>query len=173
LPVGNAATNIPSKLNFGCGKDKREGYLNVDVDSACVPDMLIQDGDYSGIPRRHFEEVLAKDVLEHIPRAETLAALLDFSDFLVDGGKLILQTSSILDIAAKLQQSNRYADHHSWTICLFGNQVHAGDFHLTGFTEVTLTVHLRAAGFRLDRLELKEGWMFHAEATKIEDWAMT
>lgn len=164
---------FPSRLNIGCGYDKREGYLNVDVDPACAPDILIQDGDYSGIPRRQFEEVLAKDVLEHIPRAQTLAALLDFSDYLVDGGKLVLQTSSILGVAAKLQESSRYADHHGWTICLFGNQVHAGDFHHTGFTTVTLTVHLRAAGFRVDVLELRDDWLLYAEARKVENWAAT
>jgi len=170
-PSGNAATKPPAKLNLGCGYDKREGYLNVDVDPACAPDILILDEDYSRIPRRHFEEVLAKDVLEHIPRTQTLAALLDFSDYLVDGGKLILQTSSILGVAAKLQETNRYADHHGWTICLFGNQAHPGDFHHTGFTDVTLTVQLRAAGFKVDSLELRDDWLFHAEASKVENWA--
>jgi hypothetical protein len=173
LPAGNAVTEFPPKLNIGCGYDKREGYLNVDVDPACAPDILIRDGDFSRIPRRQFEEVLAKDVLEHIPRAQTLAALLDFADYLVDGGKLILQTSSILGVAAKLQQLSRYADHHGWTICLFGNQAHAGDFHHTGFTEVTLTVHLRAAGFKVDALELRDDWLFHVEATKVADWTAT
>jgi uncharacterized protein DUF4214 len=173
LPVGNAVTESPSKLNIGCGFDKREGYLNVDVDPACAPDILIRAGDDSPIPRRHFAEVLAKDMLEHIPRPQTLAALLDFSDYLVDGGKLILETSSILGVAAKLQETSRYADHHAWTICLFGNQKHPADFHHTGFTPVTLTVHLRAAGFSLDKLELRDGWLLYAEATKIDNWAAT
>lgn len=173
VPARDTVPDFHSKLNLGCGYDKREGYLNVDIDPACAPDILIRDGDYSRIPRRRFEEVLAKDVLEHIPRAQTLAALLDFADYLVDGGKLILQTSSILGVAAKLQQLSRYADHHGWTICLFGSQAHAGDFHHTGFTEVTLTVHLRAAGFRIDVLEMRDDWMFYVEATKVENWAAT
>jgi hypothetical protein len=173
LPLGKAVTKFPSKLNIGCGYDKRDGYLNVDIDPACAPDILIRDEDYSRIPRRQFEEVLAKDVLEHIPRAQTLAALLDFSDYLIDGGKLILQTSSILGVAAKLRESSRYADHHGWTICLFGNQVISGDFHHTGFTDVTLTVQLRAAGFKVDLLELRDDWLFYAEATKVENWAAT
>ncbi len=169
---GVAPNGLP-KLNLGCGYDKREGYLNVDVDPACNPDLLIVNGDYSAIPRHHFGEVLAKDVLEHIPRAFTLAALLDFADYLVDGGRLILQTSSILHVAAKLQGSNRYADHHGWTICLFGNQQHAGDYHHTGFTELTLSVHLLAAGFTVDLQEIREDWMFYVEGRKTFDWAST
>jgi Domain of unknown function (DUF4214) len=98
------------------------------------------------------------------------SALLDFSDYLVMGGKMIIQTSSILHVAAKLQQASRYAEHHGWTICLFGNQAHPGDFHHTGFTELTLKVHLLAAGFKIDRLEMRDDWMFYLESKKVFDW---
>ena len=162
---------IPTKINVGCGQDKRPGYLNIDVDPASRADILIVDNNDSVIPRNHFEEVLAHDVLEHIPRAKSLAALLDWADYLIDGGKLILQTSSILGVAEKLQQSKRYEQQHAWTVCLFGNQAHPGDFHLTGFTELTLKVHLLAAGFTIDHLALREDWLLTAEATKVYDWA--
>jgi hypothetical protein len=167
---GGLYRQYPAKLNVGCGYDKREGYLNVDMDPACAPDLLIVDGDYSAIPRRYFAEVLAKDVLEHVPRAETPAALLDFADYLMDEGKLIVQTSSILHVAAKLQVSNHYADHYGWTICLFGNQQHPGDYHHTGFTDLTLQVQLLSAGFTIEALELREEWMFYVEARKASDW---
>ena len=159
-----------TKINIGCGRDKRAGYLNVDTDPAASLDLLLVDGDDSMIPRRHFVEVLARDVLEHIPRAQTLAALLDWADYLADGGKLVLQTSSILGVAAKLSEFTKYQDQHSWTTCLFGNQAHPGDFHFTGFTEVTLSVQLLAAGFRVDFMELRDDWLLYAEATKIENW---
>jgi len=66
-------TAIPSKLNYGCGHNKLAGYLNVDIDPACQPDLLIKNGDTSAIPRDYFEEVLANDVLEHFPRTQTLS----------------------------------------------------------------------------------------------------
>jgi hypothetical protein len=103
--VGGKIAQCPSKLNFGCGYDKRDGYLNVDVDAACAPDLLIVDGDDSAIPRRYFSEVLAKDVLENVPLPQTLAALLDFADYLVLGGKLIIQTSNIQHPARRGQAS--------------------------------------------------------------------
>ena len=71
-----------TKLNYGCGFDKRLGYLNVDMDPACQPDLLIKSNDFSQLPKYHFEELLAKDVLEHIPRTQTLNALLEFSSLL-------------------------------------------------------------------------------------------
>jgi hypothetical protein len=32
---------------------------------------------------------------------------------------------------------------------------------------------LRAAGFKVDVLELRDDWLFYAEASKIENWAAT
>jgi len=168
---GGPPPAYPRKLNFGCGYDKRSDYLNVDVDPACTPDLLIADHDYSAIPLDYFEEVLAKDVIEHVPRAATLSVLLDFASYLQMGGKLVLETSSILHVAAKLQQSSKYAAHHGWTICLFGNQAHAGDFHHTGFTELTLRVHLLAAKFEILHQEVRQDWMFYVEAKKVSDWS--
>jgi predicted SAM-dependent methyltransferase len=165
------APSYPRKLNFGSGREKRPGYLNIDIDPASEHDLLIVKNDYSRLPRNYFDEVLAKDVVEHIPRANTVALLLDLADFLIIGGKLIVQTSSIVHVAAKIQETRKYADHHGWTICLFGNQAHPGDFHHSGFTEVTLRVLLGAAGFEIERWSMVDEWMFLIEAKKIFDWA--
>lgn len=158
------------KINFGCGYDKREGYLNVDADPACKPDVLIPIGDLSSLPKRHFKEVLAKDVLEHIPRAKSLDALLEFSSLLCDSGTLFVQTTSITQVAKKLADNPSFADQYGWTICLFGNQVHPGDFHYTGFTDTTLTVHLAAAGFEVMNKGMVEDWCMWRECRKVDAW---
>lgn len=165
------AIECPTKLNVGCGYDKREGYLNIDVDPACAPDLLILNNDYSSIPRHYFNEVLAKDVLEHVFLRHTPHVLLDFADYLVDGGTLVIQTPSILHLAGKLRATKRFAEQWAWTSCLFGNQQHPGDCHYAGWTEVTLQTLLIAAGFKIETFELREaGWNFYVEATKTNDW---
>ena len=158
------------KINFGCGYDKRDGYLNVDVDAACAPDLLIVDDDYSVIPADAFDEILAHDVLEHIPRAQTASVLFDWARYLTVGGRLIVQTSSITGVAERLNALPDFASQHGWTICLFGNQAHPGDFHLTGFTENTLRVHLLAAGFEVGEFHLDQGWLLGVDAVKSLDW---
>ena len=162
--------SIYEKINFGCGYDKREGYLNVDSDPACDPDFLIPIGDLSLLPKHHFKEVLAKDVLEHIPRAKSLDALLEFSSLLRDGGTLFLQTSSITQVAKKLADNPLFADQYGWTICLFGNQAHPGDFHHTGFTDTTLTVHLATSGFEVMNKGMVEDWCIWFECRKVNAW---
>ncbi len=158
------------KLNIGCGWDKRDGYLNIDVDPNCKPDLLIVDNDFSKIPKNHFEEIVANDVLEHISHSQTLGALLDWSEYLGANGKLKLQTSSILGVAREMGKSKKYENQVGWTICLFGNQAHPGDFHHIGFTEATLKVNLLAAGFKLVKFEEKDKWLFHVLAKKAYDW---
>ena len=103
-----------TKINMGCGRDKRPGYLNVDTDPAASLDILLVNGDDSMIPRQHFVEVLARDVLEHIPRAQTLAALLDWADYLVDGGKLTDKGRDLNFLALDL---DRYSP-NDWALCL-------------------------------------------------------
>lgn len=159
------------RINFGCGYDKRDGYLNVDVDPACDPDVLIRDGDYSVLPADSFDEILAKDVLEHIPRAETASVLLDWAQYLTIGGTLSIVTSSILGVAERMSADPSFAGQFGWTTCLFGNQAHPGDFHYTGFTETTLRVHLLAAGFEVGEFTLDDGWLLGAQAVKTSSWS--
>ena len=158
------------KINYGCGYDKRPGYLNVDIDPACDPDYLISTGDFSGLPKRHFVELIAKDVLEHIPRVKSLEALLEFSSLLRMDGRMVVETTDLLQVGKKFREHTLFAEHFGWTQCLFGTQAHPGDFHFTGFTDATLTVHLEAAGFHVERRSLVDDWMMHYECVKFWAW---
>lgn len=158
------------RLNFGCGYDKRPGYVNVDSDPVCGPDVLILNNDLSPLQGEPFSEVLARDVLEHIPRTQTPSILLEWAALLEPAGRLVLQTSSVIGVARQLERETSFRQQYGWTICLFGNQAHPGDFHLTGFTELTLRVHLLSAGFQTQRMWLTDRWLLHAEATKVDDW---
>ena len=159
------------RLNFGCGYDKRDGYVNVDSDPACEPDVLLVNNDLSPLLGEPFDEILALDVLEHIPRVQTLSVLLDWAELLGDGGRLVIKTSSIEGVARQLAANPSFRQQYGWTLCLFGSQAHAGDFHLTGFTDTTLRVHLLAAGFDVERIWLTDKWLLHAEAVKSMSWS--
>jgi predicted SAM-dependent methyltransferase len=167
----STATDLPRRLNYGCGFDKREGYLNVDSDPACEPDMVVVGNDLSSLPSEWFNELLALDVLEHIPRMHTPNVLFKWSELLAVGGTLRIQTSSIEGVAAQIAKDQTFSGHYSWTHCLFGTQAHFGDFHFTGFTNVSLRVHLLAAGFDVDRIWTTEHWLLNAQATKVKSWS--
>lgn len=172
--LSDAATAKPTimsrMLNIGCGYDKRPGYLNIDMDPACEPDFLVNADNADDLPTDYFHKVLAKDVLEHIPRTETLSALLQWARYLQLGGRLELQTSSIYGVVDMMRARETFEYHYGMTVCMFGSQAHPGDFHYTGFTVQTLRVHLLAAGFIPISIKLDEGWLFHVQAMKYEDW---
>lgn len=61
---------VATKLNLGCGFDKREGWLNVDNFAACEPDRLLDlETTPWDLPSDAFEHVLLKHVLEHVGAA--------------------------------------------------------------------------------------------------------
>ncbi|WP_457587910.1 hypothetical protein [Ensifer canadensis] len=161
---------FPRKINIGCGYDKRAGYLNIDSDPACNPDLLIYENDLYSLPRDYFDEVYAKDVLEHIPRAYMMNALFDWAALLRHGGEAYVQTSWIYGIIDIMRASGTFEVIHNWKVCLFGNQVHAGDFHHNGFTHETLRVYLRAVGLRDQGFTISDGWLISTRAEKVEDW---
>lgn len=161
----------PLKINIGCGFDKRPDFLNIDSDPNCKPDVLIVDNDLSGLPQGHFEEALALDVLEHIPRAFTVAALFDWAMLLKPGGRLFVETSYIYGIIDMMRRQDDFETAFNYSVLLFGNQEHAGDYHHNGFTQKTLRTYLRAAGFTPDELSIREDWLIRGWATRTEDWS--
>jgi SAM-dependent methyltransferase len=156
------------KINIGCGFDKRPGFLNVDMDPACEPDLLIRDNNFSALPRKHFDALLAHDVLEHIPRPESLNVLLEWADLLAPGGMLELRTSNVMAIVEMIKSVRTFERHSVYTIFLYGDQAHPGEH--TGFTDITLSVLLAAAGFRVEEIKETDTWLFAVSALKVLDW---
>lgn len=54
------------KLNIGCGKDKREGYINIDIDPKVNPNKVVNIE--NGLPFRSntFDYILCLQILEHV-----------------------------------------------------------------------------------------------------------
>jgi len=55
-----------NKLNLGCGRDYRKGYINCDASPLVNPDVVLDLEGKLPFPDNYFEEILAYHVLEHI-----------------------------------------------------------------------------------------------------------
>jgi SAM-dependent methyltransferase len=64
-PVANHS--VPRRLNLGCGRKKLDGFFNVDLSASVKPDLAwnLNEVPYP-LPRGHFEEIRAYDVIEHL-----------------------------------------------------------------------------------------------------------
>ena len=163
-----AVASLPRRLNLGCGYDRRDGYLHVDTDPRTNPDLLADVREMSSLPSEHFDEIAAFDVLEHLPRLDTDRALAEWSRLLRPGGILRLRVPSFLHLVERLLCGGYDSDeHHRSTMHLaYGTQAHAGDFHHTSFTPLTLRQHLHRAGFAVRDADIVDGWMFEVVAAK-------
>lgn len=158
------------KLNLGCGFDRREGYVNIDMNSWHHPDVLADVRKIGFLPSKYYDEIVAQDVLEHLPRTDTLRTLAHWNRPLRMGGKIVLRLPSVLGIADLLtRRENQNLAKQEWLIqCLFGTQAYTGDFHFTSFTPMLLEEYLKAAGFRTLRMDLLHDWLFDVTAEKVE-----
>lgn len=95
------------KLNFGCGKDYMEGFVNLDIDKRYNADIYLNK-DYNKLPFKEevFEYILLDNVLEHIPIEKVEFLFKELYRILKSDGILEIYVPHFKGIAVK------YLDHH-------------------------------------------------------------
>jgi predicted SAM-dependent methyltransferase len=159
---------LPRRLNLGCGWDKRDGYLNVDLHGFHDPDLVADVRDLAMLADATFDEVVAQDVLEHLARTDGLPALREWARLLVPGGRLVLRVPDLLGLATLLATHTDQDMQETLVTNLFGTQAYNGDFHQNGFTELRLRQHLHDAGFDVAEVTHADGWLFDVVAVRTD-----
>lgn len=162
-----AKLDFPRRLNLGCGYDHRPGYLNVDLFERHAPDLVADVRDLSMLPSDYFDEIVAHDVLEHLPRGDTRRALGEWARVLRRGGTVSLRVPSFLHLCERLLDRYGERTRHEDVIHLaYGTQAAEGDFHLTSFTPLLLHEYLSEVGLLPQRAAVIDGWMLEVVAEK-------
>ena len=120
------------------------------------------------LPDAAFDEIVAQDVLEHLPRTDGLPALQEWARLLVPGGRLVLRVPDLLGLATLLATHTDPEWQETLITNLFGTQAYDGDFHQNGFTEVRLRQHLHDAGFDVAEVAHADGWLFDVVAVRTD-----
>ena len=159
----------PDRLNLGCGWDHRPGYLNVDLHAFHNPDLVADVTHLDMLADEAFEEIIAQDVLEHLPRTSTVTVLCEWNRLLRPGGSIHLRVPNVVGLAALLTASeNQSIERQELLIqCLFGTQAYTEDTHFTTFTEMVLRHYLDCAGFAVTAWGIYDGWLFEVDAQKV------
>ncbi len=141
------ARNLPRKLNLGSGKDWREDCLNIDVNDYWKPDAVLDISQplppefeleterFGSMPIGPgcFDEILANDVLEHIPNLT--AAMTAALRLLRTGGDFSIQVPYDLAWGAWQDPTHvRAFNERSWLY-------YTEWFWYLGWTEARFTVH--------------------------------
>jgi predicted SAM-dependent methyltransferase len=162
------ATRFPDRLNLGCGFDHREDFLNVDIHDFHHPDLLADVTALDMLPDGFYREIIAQDVLEHLPRTETVTVLSEWSRLLAPGGVLHIRVPSVIDLVEYLKapEHQTVEQQERFIQCLFGTQAYTEDTHFTTFTELVLRDYLRQAELEVAEWGLRDGWLFEVDARK-------
>jgi SAM-dependent methyltransferase len=164
-------SNYPSKLNLGCGFDILKGYLNIDKNAKHNPDLVADIGNLFMLPDGFYDEIVAKDILEHLPRIQTESVLKEWNRLLKIGGKLYLRLPNLLGVLEllKLDLKQSVEDQKLLVQCLFGTQIYEGDWHFTGFTPILINHYLMVAGFDISGFRTIDHWLLDIEAVKVSN----
>lgn len=148
--VGAAIQGREWRLNMGCGKKKKVGYLNVDVDVAVEPDMVVLLGPSLPFASGTFSLIEAYHVVEHVYPWVSSDIFKEFWRILKPGGKLAIECPNIEAACAWLSQNSDYGPASQmgmWAIYGDPNPQNRLHMHKWGYTPVTLSACLKQAGF--------------------------
>jgi len=88
-------------LNLGCGKDKRAGFINVDINSSCKPDVIHDLAKPLPFPSKSATKILLQDVLEHFTLKNALKLLRECRRILAAEGELMIRVPNVNQILKK------------------------------------------------------------------------
>lgn len=158
LPLRN--DNLPSsidietsdglKLNVGCGRVKKAGYLNVDIDPSVKPDLILNISSILPFKDEKFQVIEAYHIIEHIFPWLIQDLLKDFFRVLKPQGRLIIECPNIEAACTWLVGNMQYGWNSQMGMwALYGDPNPENPFHMHkwGYTPLTLSDILRQAGF--------------------------
>lgn len=136
----------PKRLNIGCGRKKYHGYTTIDIEPKNTPDIL---GDFRTMNFSDIEEIRAEHLLEHFGRDEGVQVLKLWYDWLMPGGRLIVETPDFEMICAGFAEQNTYG-RYWFTRHAYGSQEADWAFHRDGWYEDKFREILTEIGFEID-----------------------
>jgi len=146
------------KLNLGCGHDIRQGYVNIDVKSIKGVDLILDiSKDKLPFDDGSIDEILLKDVLEHVSYTRVEHVLRECYRVLKPGGQMYIQCPDMEAIAQKIILSGEY-DWRAISYWVYGDQnltqgEDPSDIHKSGFTIPTLKALLESIGFTVESIK--------------------
>jgi hypothetical protein len=94
------------KLNIGCGKTYRDGFINIDAFDQTVADRIMP-ADNLKFPSNSIDEIEACQLIEHLGVSNTIYALAEWFRVLEPNGKLLLETPDLITSFKRFIGGNR------------------------------------------------------------------
>ena len=134
------------KLNIGCGTTKIEGFINLDINPDCNPDIVHDFRKGLPYPNEHFDEIVCFHIIEHIEKKFHQSLLRDIHRALKPTGKFYITFPDFWK-CAEYWKENKRGDRKFWEDTIFGRQAYPGDYHVCICTLDQMSRQLSGIGF--------------------------
>lgn len=149
------------KLNLGCGFDKRDGYLNLDVDPRVKPDKVHDL--YKPLPfdDNSVNEIILQDIVEHFTKEDAIKLIQECARVLEKNGIIYIRVPNVKAIL------NEFTDKEDiLMLFVYGDTSVSGVWgaHKYGYTEKIMTDLLYSHGLQVTSTkEVGTNWEFFAK----------
>lgn len=138
-------------LNVGCdndirGSNQNEMWVNIDAFNINHPSVIKMSAEKLEFPDNYFDEICARDVLEHISWRKTDDVLKEWYRALKPGGTIYIQSPNI--VGWSLAVIHKKASFAHCIEHIFAHQNNLGNYHFTGFCVEDITERMTKAGFK-------------------------
>jgi predicted SAM-dependent methyltransferase len=137
----NILGNKPIKLHLGCGKQHKDGYVNIDWRKTNATDYVC---DIRKLPFRPntINQIESYHVIEHLARQDAINTLKNWHSLLNNGGKIVIECPDFDEAVKEYLNGNLDRINN-----IFGHQRFSGDAHLFGYNFKRLKEMLTSIGF--------------------------
>jgi len=153
------------KLNIGCGRKIKEGYINIDIRKT-NPKVVVADIRKLPYPNNSIDEIYANDSYEHVKFSESLDLLIHWVSKLKPGGILKLQTTDASGLARVMLKQTSVKGIEAIIRKTFGGQDYKFNFHFTAGHPVLMEHYLKKAGIKGKITITSKGTNMKVEAIK-------
>jgi predicted SAM-dependent methyltransferase len=135
------------KLNLGCGSTKLPGYVNIDVEKDCKPDLVCN---FVGEPLPYgnntVDEIVFFHCIEHLRKNSHKLLLLELWRVLKPQGELYVSYPEF-EQCFQNWKSNYKGKRDFWEATMFGRQAYPSDFHVCAMYTPDFEDLLQQCGF--------------------------
>lgn len=136
------------KLNLGCGSNKIKGFINIDTEPDCKPDLVL-DIINKSLPYKDdtVDEILFFHCIEHIRKPLHRRVLMEMNRVLKPDADLYISYPNFWE-CAKRWKSNANGQRTFWEATLYGRQLYPADYHVCAIDPDELILLLYECGFK-------------------------
>jgi predicted SAM-dependent methyltransferase len=144
------------RLHLGCGFEKWDEYINIDLNKEISnPDIISDAASLPFIKDNSVDTIESYHLIEHFGHHKVIKAFIEWKRCLKPGGEIIFETPNlgpVLEEFCKMKANSGevVGDFGDGSIyeTIYGGQKDIGNYHLACFTIGTLMLLLKMAGFK-------------------------